>query len=183
MHHARHCSTILDSWFIKTNKIIYSHSCINLRSCFTKYDALVCGQAIKTIYDDTVCPAFPIKHPKKDSSKPRHKCFETLNIFPFNFLPIKKAINFLIPSTRYRQIMARENMILLCPCSSQHQPGPGSCNSSMQPPPVPFSYMYSQQTPRQIYLWRHLVSLVLRIHRNTCIIHHSLLQETFFILR
>lgn len=67
--------------------------------------------------------------------------------------------------------------------ASQHQPVPGWCNSSMQPPPVPFSYMHSQQIPQQTcYLWRHFVSLVLRIHRNICIIHHSLLQETFFIL-
>lgn len=80
-HHARHCSNILDSSFIKPNKIIYSHNCIKLRSCFKKHDALVSGQAINTIYEEAVCPAFPIKHTKKDSSKPRHKCFETLKMF------------------------------------------------------------------------------------------------------
>lgn len=77
VHHTRHCSNILDSWFIKTSKIIHFHNRINVRSCFTKHDALVSGQVIKTIYEDAVCSAFPIKRTKKDSSKPRHKCFET----------------------------------------------------------------------------------------------------------
>lgn len=188
MHHARHCSNILDSWFIKTNKIIYSHNCINLRSYFTKHDALVSVQAIKTIYEDAVCPAFPIKHIKDTNllwitQKLRHKRFETHTLFShLTSLLSKKQSIVWFPALYLWQIVAKEATFLLCPCSSQHQPGSGSCNSSMQPPPVPFSYMHSQQTPQQIYLWRHFVSLILRIHRNICIIHHSLLQETFFIL-
>lgn len=60
-----------------------------------------------------------------------------------------------------------------------HLPVPGKCNLSMHPP---FSYMHAQQIQQHIYLWRHFIGLIPRIHSNIGIIHHSLLQETFFIL-
>lgn len=182
---------IAESLFIKTNKIIYSHNCINLGSCFTKHDALVSDQAIQTIMK----MAKPFKQfmkfvlhsllniQKKASSKPRHRCFEIQKINShLTSLVSQEQIIFWLPALYLWQILAKETMVLLCPCSSQHQPGPGSCDLSMQPPPVAFSYKHSQQTAQQIYLWRHFISLVLRIHSSTCIVHHSLLQEAFFIL-
>lgn len=47
---------------------------------------MVSVQAIKTIYEDAVCPAFPIKHIKDTNSlwitqKLRHKRFETHTLF------------------------------------------------------------------------------------------------------
>lgn len=60
------------------------------------------------------------------------------------------------------------------------------CHTSATPAfstlPLSFSCGHEQQIPQQIYLWRHFISLILRIHRNISIIHHSFLQKTFFIL-
>lgn len=123
-----------------------------------------------------------------DCSETQAQVFwNTHNTFLLNFFTIKRAMDFLIPSTTPLGDLGQKRLRFCCALAAHSTSlcqanGTRACSPLLCPPPTPSSYVQSQRMPQQIYLWRHFVSLILRIHRNICVIHHSLLQETFFIL-